>query len=50
MNFNLENSIRENIENELDFITLIELSNYIYYIFNYIYTNIIIFTINTLLY
>jgi hypothetical protein len=50
VNFNLEDSIREDIKDELDLVTLAELSNYIYYIFNYIYTRIITLTINTLLY
>jgi hypothetical protein len=50
INFNLKNNIREDIKDKLDLVTLIKLSNYIYYIFNYIYTGIIILTINTLLY
>ena len=49
-NFDLENSIGEDIKDELDLITLVELNNHTYYIFNHVYTNIIILTINTLLY
>ena len=49
-NFDLEDSIGKDIENELDLVTLAELSNHTYYIFNYIYTGIIILIINTLLY
>jgi hypothetical protein len=50
MNFNFEKDIKENIKNELDLVILVELNNYIYYIFNHIYIRTIIFIINILLY
>ncbi|PMD16277.1 hypothetical protein NA56DRAFT_580857, partial [Hyaloscypha hepaticicola] len=49
-NFDLEKDIKENIKDKLDLITLAELNNYTFYTFNYIYTSIIIFILNTLLY
>ncbi|KAH8755126.1 hypothetical protein F5882DRAFT_308125, partial [Hyaloscypha sp. PMI_1271] len=49
-NFNLKDNLGDNIKGELDLITLVKLSNYSYYTFNYIYTSIIILTLNTLLY
>ncbi|KAH8746701.1 hypothetical protein F5882DRAFT_312240, partial [Hyaloscypha sp. PMI_1271] len=49
-NFNLKEGIGEDIKDELDLIILAKLSNYTFYTFNYIYTRIIVLTINTLLY
>jgi hypothetical protein len=49
-NFDLEESVGEDIKNELDLVTLAELSNYSYHIFNHAYTGITTFIINTLLY
>jgi hypothetical protein len=50
VNFNLKEGIREDIKDELNLVTLVELSNYIYYTFNHIYTRTMMLTINTLLY
>jgi hypothetical protein len=50
VNFNFEKNIKKNIKNKLNLVILIELNNYIYYIFNYIYIKITIFIINILLY
>jgi hypothetical protein len=50
VNFDLEEGIREDIKDKLNLVTLIKLSNYTFYTFNYIYINIIILTLNTLLY
>ena len=49
-NFDFKDNIRDNIKNELDLVALAELSNHIYYMFNYTYTEITILTISTLLY
>ena len=49
-NFDLEKDIGEDIKDELDLVILVELSNYTFHTFNYIYTGIITLTINTLLY
>jgi hypothetical protein len=49
-NFDLEEGVREDIEDELDLITLIELSNYTFYTFNHTYTRTMTLIINTLLY
>jgi hypothetical protein len=49
-NFNLKESIGEDIKDELDLVILAELSNYTFHTFNYVYTRIITLTINTLLY
>ena len=52
-NLDLKESIGEDIEDikdKLDLVALAELSNHIYYTFNYTYTGTIILTINTLLY
>jgi hypothetical protein len=49
-NFDLKDNIREDIKDKLDLVTLAELSNYIYYIFNYIYTSTTTLTISALLY
>lgn len=49
-NFDLEDSIREDIEDELDLVALAELSNHTYYTFNHAYASITTLTINTLLY
>lgn len=49
-NFDLEEGIREDIEDELDLVALAELSNHIYYTFNYVYTRTTMLTMNTLLY
>jgi hypothetical protein len=50
VNFDLEDSIGEDIEDELDLVTLVKLSNYTYYTFNHVYINIMTLIINTLLY
>jgi hypothetical protein len=49
VNFNLKDGIREDIKDELDLVTLAELSNHIYYTFNHIYARITTLTMNTLL-
>jgi hypothetical protein len=49
-NFDLEDSIGEDIEDELDLITLAKLSNYSYHTFNYAYAGTMTLTLNTLLY
>ncbi|KAF8853058.1 hypothetical protein BDZ45DRAFT_749007 [Acephala macrosclerotiorum] len=49
-NFDLEKSAEKNIENELDLVALVELSNYTFYTFNYVYTGTTTLTMNTLLY
>lgn len=49
-NFDLEDGVGEDIEDELDLVALAELSNYTYYIFNYVYAGTTTLTINTLLY
>jgi hypothetical protein len=49
VNFNLENGIREDIKDELDLVALVELSNHIYYTFNYIYASTTTLTISALL-
>jgi hypothetical protein len=48
-NFDLKESIKEDIKDELDLIALAELSNYIYYTFNHAYTGSTTLTINALL-
>ncbi|KAF8847393.1 hypothetical protein BDZ45DRAFT_709692 [Acephala macrosclerotiorum] len=48
-NFDLEKSAEKNIENELNLIALVELSNYIFYIFNHVYIGTTTLTMNTLL-
>jgi hypothetical protein len=50
VNFDLEEGVKEDIEDKLDLITLMELSNHTFHTFNHIYINIIILTLNTLLY
>ncbi|TVY22340.1 hypothetical protein LHYA1_G009105 [Lachnellula hyalina] len=40
VNFNLEEGVEEDIKDELDLIALAKLSNYSYYIFNYIYARL----------
>ncbi|KAH8749835.1 hypothetical protein BGZ57DRAFT_968312 [Hyaloscypha finlandica] len=48
-NFDLEDSIREDIEDELDLVALAELSNHTYHTFNHTYTGTTTLTMNTLL-
>ena len=48
-NFDLKDSIGEDIKDELDLVALAELSNHIYHTFNYVYTGTTTLTINTLL-
>jgi hypothetical protein len=48
-NFNLKEGVGEDIKDKLDLVTLAELSNYIYYTFNYIYARTMTLTMNTLL-
>jgi hypothetical protein len=50
VNFDLKDGIRENIKNKLNLVALVELSNHIYYTFNYIYASIITLIISALLY
>ena len=49
-NFDLEDSIGEDIKDELDLVALAELSNHTYHIFNHVYTGTMTLTMNTLLY
>jgi hypothetical protein len=48
-NFDLEDSIKEDIKDELDLIALAELSNHTYYTFNHVYTGTTTLTISALL-
>ena len=48
-NFDLEDSIGEDIKDELDLVALAELSNHTYYTFNHAYAGTTILTMNTLL-
>ena len=49
-NFELKDNVVEDIEDKLNLIAIAKQSNYIYYIFNYIYTNTTKLTMNALLY
>lgn len=48
-NFELENSIKKEIENELDLVALVKLSNHSYYTFNHTYASITTLIISVLL-
>jgi hypothetical protein len=49
-NFDLKESLGDDIKDELDLIALAKLSNHSYHTFNYIYADITTLIINTLLY
>jgi hypothetical protein len=49
-NFDLEEGVGEDIEDELDLVALIELSNHTFHTFNHAYIRTTTLTINTLLY
>lgn len=49
VNFNIKESVREDIKNKLDLVTLAKQSNHNYYTFNHIYTGTTTLTISALL-
>ncbi|KAH6699118.1 hypothetical protein BKA61DRAFT_496604, partial [Leptodontidium sp. MPI-SDFR-AT-0119] len=49
-NFDLKESVREDIENKLDLVALAEQSNHSYYTFNYTYAGTTTLTMSALLY